>query len=387
LQSLCGYTDSSALRIKYQQRLVAIFDADGPQVAGRSITDRIDAALAIFNAGFLRGSFEQLIAANMRDGHEAPPLANAVTMADRLLSNTANLPRINKTVVELIREAFDPAYDRTCAERMQICRILRKFASDYSAHYASRPDVDDLELHRRLLDLLKTWWSTSWLGHSGLYDAAVAAESLITSATLLSCGQSVSRRSESVASDFTKDVANGIRREAFRGNDHLLIPALVRCMTLLNNEPIEYAWKTPMGRKQWFGDVDQTWIDLATQIRDDALGRIRPRSAVTETIGDMRRSDFQRSPPSYLGNEALIHLICARGDTTSLLNVDSKALFNPNLLFWLGDTFEHSLMRDCAVELRRSGIPFEGTHTVMISARKAAQHIRWLSEAPPSLKD
>ena len=136
-------------------------------------------------------------------------------------------------------------------------------------------------------------------------------------------------------------------------------------MTLLRGEYDIYGWKTPLGRSQVFGDVDQIWIDL--------------HSARSEAIVEMRRSDFQRSAPSYLDIGALLRLICARGDTTSLQDLDCKVQFNPNLLFWLGCTLEHPLLRTCAIELQRHGIGSEAAHTVMINARAAAQHIRRLS--------
>jgi hypothetical protein len=378
LHTLCGCEDGSALRTKYYQRLVAMFDpgamSDDTAAAGRSMSDRIDAALALFNAGFLRGSFEQLIAATMRGAREEPHLASAIRTADRLLENASDSPRINKPVVELIVEAFDPVYNRTCAECIQICRILRKFAGDYKR--PNRPNVDDLQLHQPLLWLLKTWWSTSsWFGNTGSYDAAVAAEALITSATLLSCEQSISSKPESIKSDFMEQVVRGIRREAFRENDHLLIPALVRCVTLLNGEYDVYGWRSTRWRSDVFGDVDQTWIDLAIQLRDDALGKTEPNPATGGVIVDMRRSDFRRSPPSYLDNGAMIRLICARGDTTSMQDVDCKVQFNPNLLFWLGCTLEHTLLRTCAIELQRHAISSESAHMVMINARAAAQYI------------
>jgi hypothetical protein len=382
LHSLCGCADGTALRTKYYQRLVAMFDPermrDDTTTAGRSINDRIDAALALFNAGYLRGSFEQLIAANMGDGRDEPTLAYAVRTADRLFTNAAHGPRINKTVVELVVEAFDPVYNRTCAERIQICRILRSFVGDYDR--PGRPNADDLQLHQPLLLLLKTWWSTlSWFGHTGTYDAAVAAEALITSATLLRCEQSTNSKPESVKSDFMEQVVKGIRRGAFRENDHLLIPALVRCVTLLNGEYDVYGWRSTRWRSDVFGDVDETWIDLAIQIRDDAVRKTAPHSATGGMIVDKRRLDFQRPAPSYLDNGAMIRLICARGDTTSMQDVDCKVQFNPNLLYWLGCTLEHAFLRACAIELQRHAVGSESAHAVMINARAAAQYIRELS--------
>src|SRR5262249_9222479 len=128
-----------------------------------------------------------------------------------------------------------------------------------------------------------------------------------------------------------------------------------------------------------FGGVDQTWIDLAIQIRDDALGKTAANPATGGVIVDMRRSDPQRSAPSYLDNGAMIRLICARGDTRSMRDVECKIQFNPNLLFWLGCTLEHTLLSTCAIELQRHAVASESAHTVMINARAAAQYIRQLS--------
>jgi hypothetical protein len=373
LQAICGCADGEALRVRYVQRLVTMFGLDRPEkasgITSYSITDRIDAALALFNAGFLRGSFEQLIAANMRDGNERPQLASAVEAADRLFETPVHGHRINQDVVQLIIESFDPLYDRTCAERIAICRILRKFACDYD--HSVIPSKHDVTLLELLIGMLKNWWS----GSAAIVDAAVAAEALVASATLRHCLRSGSEKSDSVAEQFLKEISDvtGVSRHALSESDALLVPALVQSMTILGESV--YAWKNEAVRNRYFGHVGDTWFELSILIRDDAQRKDAPLAGA---LIDMRKPNQLGIRPTLLDIGALIRLICARGDVGNLRHVDSKIQFNPNLLFWLGWTLDHRLLCRCAVELRRYCSSSYGDYQVAISARAASQRIKEL---------
>lgn len=370
-----------------QDRLIAAFGVAEPEAlrsnyrrliykrASGSTAALVETALLTFDHILLKGSFEDLQTSAMERSNSGGIYASAAETADSLFRDNAGRIAITSSLAELVEEAFADGTGRTCAERIQLCRLFRRMlhASATGQHDRARPST---ETYERLRILFENWWLPNRQADSTAeFDAYVGAEAMITDAAFRFAleADAMSRTGTARANDGR---ALGIFLDTFRGvsgryptlvhpSTHLLLPALVRALHELKAGTVATGWAQQHGAPEWVRQLDMRWIETAVLIAEDArpdrrrrqvsaaMDRVRGGLGTPDIVIDLAhrhwsgaaRSEDTDGIEGAVGIDRLVAYLALMRHGLAPSSRETLFMFNINTAYWLSEIFDHALFK------------------------------------------